>query len=307
MANTANRGRPRGRGPHALQRGNSGGARAAGRGAAGGARVPGRDRGKTLANHHRRAIQRDRDRSGVRHEVGGVKRPPPARRRAKPGVVALREIRKYQNSVNLLLQRRPFMRLVKEIMWSDQIRGTTHFRITSGALVALQEACENHLVGLMEDCNLLAIHAKRVTIMPKDMELARRIRGDARVLRKGEATVRLAGAALDIHLHGKVKDHKRKSFGGKEPSVSALRLIEAARARKEAEEREAEELRASTTVAAGGRGDEDEDETVFDDTDEEEGGKKPAAKTGSVKKGKKGKKGSSAKAKQAARKKRLNR
>ncbi len=46
--------------------------------------------------------------------------------------------------------------------------------------MALQEAAEAHLVGLFEDCNLCAVHAKRVTIMPKDLQLARRIRGYTR-------------------------------------------------------------------------------------------------------------------------------
>lgn len=51
------------------------------------------------------------------------------------------------------------------------------YRWQGSAILALQEAAEAHLVGLFEDCNLCAIHGKRVTIMPKDMQLARRIRG----------------------------------------------------------------------------------------------------------------------------------
>jgi histone H3/H4 len=51
-------------------------------------------------------------------------------------------------------------------------------RFQSSAVLALQEAAEAYLVGLFEDTNLAAIHAKRVTIMPKDIQLARRIRGE---------------------------------------------------------------------------------------------------------------------------------
>lgn len=52
-------------------------------------------------------------------------------------------------------------------------------RFQSAAIMALQEAAEAYLVGLFEDSNLCAIHAKRITIMPKDLQLARRIRGEA--------------------------------------------------------------------------------------------------------------------------------
>jgi len=88
--------------------------------------------------------------------------------------VALREIRKYQKSTELLIRRKPFQSLVREI--AQEIK--TELRFQSTALVALQEAAEGYLVGLFEDTNLCAIHAKRVTIMPKDIQLARRIRGE---------------------------------------------------------------------------------------------------------------------------------
>jgi histone H3 len=90
------------------------------------------------------------------------------------GEAALREIRKYQNSTSLLLRRLPFARLVREIQYSMTRQP---YRWQGSALLALQEATEAHLIGLFEDCNLCAIHGKRVTIMPKDMQLARRIRG----------------------------------------------------------------------------------------------------------------------------------
>jgi histone H3 len=89
-------------------------------------------------------------------------------------LVALREIRRYQKSTELLIRKLPFQRLVREIM-QDYL---TDARISVYAFMAIQEAAEAYLVGLFEDANLCAIHAKRVTIMPKDIQLARRIRGE---------------------------------------------------------------------------------------------------------------------------------
>ena len=94
--------------------------------------------------------------------------------RFRPGTVALREIRKYQKTTSLLLRRLPFQRIVKEIA-QGYIEG---LRFQSSAILALQEATEAYLVELFEDTNICAIHAKRVTIMSKDMTLARRIRGE---------------------------------------------------------------------------------------------------------------------------------
>ncbi|AES77675.1 core histone H2A/H2B/H3/H4 [Medicago truncatula] len=102
--------------------------------------------------------------------TGGVKKP----HRFRPGTVALREIRKYQKSTELLIRKLPFQRLVREIAQDFK----TDLRFQSSAVSALQEAAEAYLVGLFEDTNLCAIHAKRVTIMPKDIQLARRIRGE---------------------------------------------------------------------------------------------------------------------------------
>mmetsp|Transcript_21974 Transcript_21974/g.63019 ORF Transcript_21974/g.63019 Transcript_21974/m.63019 type:complete len:150 (+) Transcript_21974:240-689(+) len=103
--------------------------------------------------------------------------PPRRRRRMRPGEKALKEIRAYQNSTDLLIRRLPFARLVREIQ-STMTRQP--YRWQGTAILALQEAAEAHLIGLFEDCNLCAIHGKRVTIMPKDMQLARRIRGFSR-------------------------------------------------------------------------------------------------------------------------------
>ena len=74
----------------------------------------------------------------------------------KPGTVALREIRRYQKSTEILIQKLPFARLVREIAQDFK----TDLRFQSGAIGALQEASEAYLVGLYEDTNLCAIHAK---------------------------------------------------------------------------------------------------------------------------------------------------
>ena len=94
--------------------------------------------------------------------------------RYKSGTIALREIRRYQKSIDLIIPRAPFIRLVRNIAFDlhDELR------FHGDALRALQEASEAYLVGIFEDTNLCAIHAKRGTIMRKDMLLARRLRGD---------------------------------------------------------------------------------------------------------------------------------
>ena len=102
--------------------------------------------------------------------TGGVKKP----HRFRPGTVALREIRRYQKSTDLLVRKLPFQRLVREISHDFK----SDLRYQSTALLALQEAAEAYTVTLFEDTNLCAIHAKRVTIMPKDIQLVRRIRGE---------------------------------------------------------------------------------------------------------------------------------
>ena len=102
--------------------------------------------------------------------VGGVRK----KHRYRPGTVALREIRKYQKSTDLLIRKLPFQRLVREIAQDFK----NDLRFQSEAVMALQEAAEYYLVGLFEDSNLCAIHAHRVTVMPKDIQLARRLRGE---------------------------------------------------------------------------------------------------------------------------------
>ena len=102
---------------------------------------------------------------------GGIKKI----HRYRPGTVALREIRRYQKSTDLLIRKLPFQRLIREI-GSDFIRKDLRFQ--GSALLALQEASEAYLISLFENANLCATNAKRVTVMPKDIQLARRIRGD---------------------------------------------------------------------------------------------------------------------------------
>jgi histone H3 len=95
--------------------------------------------------------------------------------RYRAGTVALREIRRYQKSTELLIRKLPFQRLVREITGQFKV----DMRWQSTAVLALQEAAEAFLVQTFEDTNLCAIHAKRVTIQPRDMRLALRISGRA--------------------------------------------------------------------------------------------------------------------------------
>lgn len=99
----------------------------------------------------------------------GVKKP----HRFRPGTVALREIRKFQKTTELLIRKLPFQRLVREI--AQDIKADLRFQ--GSALEALQEAAEAYLISVFEDANLCAIHAKRTTLMSQDITLAQRIRG----------------------------------------------------------------------------------------------------------------------------------
>ncbi|XP_051852624.1 uncharacterized protein LOC127561415 [Antechinus flavipes] len=133
--------------------------------------------------------------------TGGVKKP----HRYRPGTVALREIRRYQKSTELLIRKLPFQRLVREIAQDFK----TDLRFQSSAVMALQEASEAYLVGLFEDTNLCAIHAKRVTIMPKDIQLARRIRGERGGKARAKAKTRSSRAGLQFPV-GRVHRLLRK-------------------------------------------------------------------------------------------------
>lgn len=94
--------------------------------------------------------------------------------RYRPGTVALREIRQYQKSTALLVRKLPFQRLVRELAQKYK----SDLRFQGSAVLALQEACEAYLTCLFEDTNLCAMHGGRVTIQPRDMSLARRLRGE---------------------------------------------------------------------------------------------------------------------------------
>eukprot|EP00192_Tetraselmis_astigmatica_P017449 CAMPEP_0117671220 /NCGR_PEP_ID=MMETSP0804-20121206/13206_1 /TAXON_ID=1074897 /ORGANISM="Tetraselmis astigmatica, Strain CCMP880" /LENGTH=140 /DNA_ID=CAMNT_0005479643 /DNA_START=161 /DNA_END=583 /DNA_ORIENTATION=+ len=131
---------------------------------------------KTLAAT---AARRKQSNPTKTHRAGAISMSPEAakakaKKKCRRGTVALREIRRYQRSTELLIRKAPFQRLVRELGGTFSL----DLRWQASAVMALQEAAEAYLVGLMEDSNLAAIHAKRVTIMPKDMQLARRLRGE---------------------------------------------------------------------------------------------------------------------------------
>lgn len=112
-------------------------------------------------------------RKKVAPKCGGVKRP----MRYRPGTKALREIRKYQKTTDLLIRRLPFQRLVREIAMDYK----TDIKFQSSALECLHEAAEAYLVRLFEDAYLCTLHAKRVTLQRKDLQLAKKIRGDMNI------------------------------------------------------------------------------------------------------------------------------
>ena len=108
-------------------------------------------------------------------KAGKKAKAPGARKfRWRPGTVALRQIRKYQKSTALLMRKAPFQRLVRELA-TNQKAG---LRWSANAVAALQESTESYVTGLLSDSNLCALHAKRVTLMARDLQLARRLRGE---------------------------------------------------------------------------------------------------------------------------------
>ena len=132
---------------------------------------------KKREEERKKAAAKAAKKSGQKAPTGGVKK----RYRYRPGTVALKQIRRYQKTTELLIRKLPFQRLVREIACDTDVIHSPlcgKVRFQSAAIMALQEASEAYLVGLFEDSNLCAIHAKRVTIMPKDIQLARRIRGE---------------------------------------------------------------------------------------------------------------------------------
>ena len=130
--------------------------------------------GSQPKTRYRTHVRRD----GTKYRVplppkGGVRKP----RRFRPGTVALREIRKYQKSTDLLIRKVPFQRLVREVC--KQLTTTLgldyDLRFQSTALLALQEASESYLVSMFSQCNDICLHAKRVTLKPKDIQLWKRL------------------------------------------------------------------------------------------------------------------------------------
>jgi len=110
----------------------------------------------------------------IRQSIGtSGERPKP---RKKPGQQALKEIRKYQASTDLLIPKLPFARLVKEISGNYRPQSDP-IRFTVAGLLTIQTAAEAFLVGLFEDAMLCTMHARRVTLQVRDIQLARRIRG----------------------------------------------------------------------------------------------------------------------------------
>ena len=119
------------------------------------------------------ATKRERQKKKTRQNQEGSR----AKKRYRPGTVALREIRRYQKKTELLIRKLPFRRYCREVAQDVKPSSITNLRFSSLAFDALQEATEAYLIGLFEDIVLCCIHAKRVTIQPKDMILAKRIRG----------------------------------------------------------------------------------------------------------------------------------
>jgi histone H3/H4 len=115
--------------------------------------------------------KRPRGSAGGRTSEGERKK-----RRFRPGTRVLQEIRRLQRTTETLVPRIHFSRVIRDVAMS--IIGGQQLRWASEALEAVQTATEAYLIGLFEDANLCAIHAKRVTIMVKDIFLARRIRGE---------------------------------------------------------------------------------------------------------------------------------
>jgi len=134
---------------------------------------------KASAKRHPRAtaliekdLQKRKKAQQARDRLSMQRRP----RRFRPGTVALREIRRYQASTNYLINRAPFQRLVRQIC--QDLNHTKEMRFQASAINAIQSAAEDHLIKVFEDSVQCMLHAGRKTLMTKDMQLAKRIRGD---------------------------------------------------------------------------------------------------------------------------------
>jgi histone H3 len=123
----------------------------------------------TAAKAPRKTLPAETATTGEQGDAKSVRKP----HRWRPGTVALREIRKYQRSTNLLLRKLPFQRMIREV--ASRYKSKETIRFQASAIEAIQEASENYLTNLFQDGNLLALHASRVTVQPEDLRLAHRL------------------------------------------------------------------------------------------------------------------------------------
>lgn len=135
--------------------------------------------------------------------TGGVKKP----HRYRPGTVALREIRRYQKTTNLLIPKICYQRFLREIS-SDPNKcrqpSDGPFRWQGSAILATQTVAEDYLTVQLEDANVCALHSKRVTVMPKDIQLVRRIKGE-------EAVITNRNSVAAIYKHSNDAEKKREA------------------------------------------------------------------------------------------------
>ena len=134
--------------------------------------------------------------------TGGVKKP----HRYRPGTVALREIRRYQKSTNLMIPKMPYVKLLREITQDQckQPKDGNDYRWQGAAILATQTAAEDYLTVQLEDANVCALHSKRVTVMPKDIQLVRRIKGE-------EAIITNRNSVAAIYKHSNDAEKKREA------------------------------------------------------------------------------------------------
>ena len=154
-----------------------------------------KNRSNPASWHHKAATKASTRKSQGRMTDRVFKPDPcPSGFKRKIGALSLREIRHYQHTFKFLISVRPFVRLVREILTDEALTGCNDWRIQSSAITILQTTAEAYLVSYFEDTGLCAIHAKRVTVMPKDTHLTLRIRRDKVVRKDVESSAQLTGA-----------------------------------------------------------------------------------------------------------------
>ena len=122
----------------------------------------------------KKAVAAKSGKKAVKSASGGSSSGVKRTHRFRPGTVALRQIRKFQRGTELLIRKAPFQRLVRESAQQQK----DGLRWAASAVAAVQEATESYIISLLSDANLCALHSRRVTAMPRDLQLARRLRGD---------------------------------------------------------------------------------------------------------------------------------